>query len=101
MNAFTTVLPPGGPSATLPGDPESGCVAASSYHSDGVNVAMSDGAVRFVSSTIDVGNLSAPSVSPLNDNAGSESPYGVWGAMGTRAGKEIIPSEREARFKRY
>ncbi len=24
---------------------------------------------------------------------------GVWGALGTRAGKEIIPSEREAAYR--
>lgn len=101
MNAFTTVLPPSGPSATLPRDPESGCVSASSYHSGGVNVLMVDAGMRFVSNTIDVGELSAVSISPLHDNAGWESPYGVWGAMGTRNAVEIIPSEREADFTTY
>lgn len=101
VNAFTTVLPPNGPSATVPRDPESGCVSASSYHGDGVNVLMGNGVVRFVSNTIDVGDSNATSVTPLLDNDGKESPYGVWGAMGTRGGKEIIPSEREAGFKTY
>ena len=101
MNAFTTVLPPNGPSATLPRDPESGCVSASSYHNSGVNVLMVNAAIRFVSNTIDVGDLTAASVSPLHDNVGDESPYGVWGAMGTRAAVEIVPSEREADFKTY
>lgn len=100
-NAFTTVLPPNGPSATLLQDPESGCLSASSYHLDGVNVLMASGAVRFVSNAIDIGDSDARSISPLFDNVGQESPYGVWGAMGTRASKEIIPSEREARFQTY
>ena len=101
LNAFTTVLPPNGPSATLSRDPESGCISASSYHRDGVNVLMGNGAIRFVSNTIDVGDSNAASASPLMNNVGGESPFGVWGAMGTRAGKEIIPSEREAGFKTY
>ncbi|MCA9138189.1 MAG: DUF1559 domain-containing protein [Planctomycetales bacterium] len=101
INAFTTVLAPNKPSATLHADPESGCISASSYHLDGVNVLMGNGAIRFVSDTIDVGDSNAPSVSPLMNNIGAESPFGVWGALGTRAGKEIIPSEREAGFKTY
>ncbi|TWU19174.1 DUF1559 domain-containing protein [Allorhodopirellula heiligendammensis] len=101
VNAFTTVLPPNGPSATLPRDPESGCISPSSYHLDGVNVLMGNGAVRFVSNTIDVGDSNAASISPLLENGGEESPFGVWGAMGTRAGIEIIPSEREAAFQTY
>ncbi|MEO9590979.1 DUF1559 domain-containing protein [Rhodopirellula bahusiensis] len=99
LNGFTTVLPPGGPSATMAGDPESGVVSASSYHVDGVNVAMSDGAIRFVSRFIDTGDSTAPCISPKNTEKHRPSPYGVWGAMGTRAQKEIIPSEREAKFK--
>lgn len=99
LNAYTSVLPPNSPSATLFDDPESGCLSASSHHPGGVHVAMANGAVRYVANTIDTGQLSAPSVSPQNDNVGRESPYGVWGAMGTIAGHEIIPSEREAKFR--
>ena len=99
MNAFTSVFPPGGPSGTQPQDPFSGCVSATSLHPDGVYVAMADGAVRFVSESIDTGDLSSKSVCWDNGNEGTESPYGVWGAMGTRFSKEIIPSEREAAFE--
>ena len=45
---------------------------------------MLDGAVWFVSQTIDAGDRSA---SELLTTAGA-SPYGVWGALGTRAGGE-------------
>ncbi len=49
------------------------------------SVALADGSVRFVSESIDTGNLAV--VAPLA-TAGGLSPYGVWGAMGTRSGGE-------------
>ncbi len=44
-------------------------VAASSYHSGGVNVGMADGSVRFVRDSID---------------------FFAWQAMGTKAGGEVF-----------
>ncbi len=55
---------------------------AQSYHSGGVNVGMMDGSVRFVSDTVDTGDLNAYQVTS------GKSPYGVWGAMGTPQGGE-------------
>lgn len=57
---------------------------AQSYHSGGVNVSMMDASVRFVSDTIDTGNLNSYHV-----NSG-KSPFGVWGAMGTPQGGETV-----------
>lgn len=57
---------------------------AQSYHSGGVNVAMMDGSVRFISDTIDTGNLNAYQVTS------GKSPYGVWGALGTPQGGETV-----------
>lgn len=57
---------------------------ASSYHSGGVNAAMMDGSVRFISDTIDTGNLNSYQVSS------GKSPYGVWGALGTPQGGETV-----------
>lgn len=100
VNGFTTVMPPGGPSATVPDDPETGVVSASSYHSDGVHVAMTDGANRFVSRFIDTGDLGAPCFEPDPQNGRkTQTPYGIWGAMGTRSGLEVIPGERQANYK--
>jgi hypothetical protein len=48
---------------------------------------MNDGAVRFISDNIDAGNRSV--VAPA-DNANGPSPYGVWGALGTRRGGEVV-----------
>ena len=79
---LNTILPPNGPSC---GHSYRWTVrTARSRHSGGVNALMLDGAVWFVSQTIDAGNRSA---SELLTTAGA-SPYGVWGALGTRAGGE-------------
>ena len=66
--------------------------SASSNHVGGVHVMMADGAIIFVKDSIDTGDLSKPGVS-YGDGytaVGSKSPYGVWGAAGTRASKEVV-----------
>jgi len=48
-----------------------------------VIAAFADGAVTFISENIDFGNLAGSISSPT-----SASPYGVWGALGTRQSGE-------------
>ncbi len=60
--------------------------APTSHHSGGVNACMADGSVRFVSETVDTGNLTAAAVQS------GKSPYGVWGALGTRGAGETVSS---------
>ncbi|TWT92509.1 DUF1559 domain-containing protein [Neorhodopirellula pilleata] len=70
-----------------------GVLPPSSRHEGGVHVLMGDGAVKFVTESIDSGNTNAGNVW-LNGFAGqapgSQSPYGLWGALGTRANSETI-----------
>ncbi|MDO5554959.1 MAG: DUF1559 domain-containing protein [Planctomycetia bacterium] len=85
---FQTILPPNSPSCSVPSsdtsddDKKSGIVSATSYHSGGVNVLMADGSVRFVSDTVDCGDLTKAG------RASGESDYGIWGAAGTPQGGE-------------
>ena len=60
----STVMPPNAPScAELAQDWNAVMWAATSYHPGGVNAVFLDGSVRFISDTIDTGNLgSAPSI---------------------------------------
>jgi prepilin-type N-terminal cleavage/methylation domain-containing protein/prepilin-type processing-associated H-X9-DG protein len=81
--AFHTVLPPNSPSCmpnAASSDWDWGHFSASSFHPGGINVGLADGSVRFVSETIDCGNVYAAQPSPASDVM---SPYGVWGALGT------------------
>ncbi|MFH5803657.1 DUF1559 domain-containing protein [Alienimonas sp. DA493] len=85
---FVTVLPPNGPSCTENKSYEDVLVTAGSYHAGGVNAALCDGSVQFLSETIDTGSLRDP-----DRNAGvnsGRSPYGAWGGLGTRAGGEVV-----------
>lgn len=80
---FTTVLPPNAPVAR---DGEYAVMPPSSLHPGGVNGLMGDGSVRFISETIEAGT---PSVVKDHGFSG-DSPYGVWGALGSRAGGEAV-----------
>jgi prepilin-type N-terminal cleavage/methylation domain-containing protein/prepilin-type processing-associated H-X9-DG protein len=82
---INTILPPNGPTCLRTTDgAEHMLVPPTSYHPGGVTVLWCDGAVSFVSDTIDTGNLAKPSKSS------GESPYGVWGAMGSKDGSESL-----------
>ncbi|MDO5567070.1 MAG: DUF1559 domain-containing protein, partial [Planctomycetia bacterium] len=82
--AFETIMPPNSPSCLGPSGAYMGYCAASSYHRGGANALKADGAVTFVSETINCKTTGAGS-SPVYLG---ESPYGVWGAMGSINGGE-------------
>lgn len=72
-----------------------GIWTASSRHQGGVHVLMADGAVKFVTDSIEAGNSRNGVVwfhaaAGSNRVPGSPSPYGLWGALGTRSSKEVM-----------
>ena len=82
---FTTILPPNSPSCSQSGwDGSYGIYSAGSRHTGGCQILLGDGSVRFISENIDTGNIDAL------PTYGGPSPYGVWGALGTRQGSEVI-----------
>ncbi|MDR2705719.1 MAG: DUF1559 domain-containing protein, partial [Planctomycetaceae bacterium] len=91
---FNTILPPNSPSCTG-GDWSSwadGVMSSGSNHAGGVNVGYLDGSTRFISETIQTGDLTAKTPALPEYEGGyspSDSPYGVWGALGTPAGSEL------------
>jgi len=90
MTGFTTVLPPNAPAcARSRGEWAWGIFPPESYHPGGVNLALADGSVKFVGETINTGDLSAPDPSRSGLRP---SPYGIWGALGSKNGGEAVPA---------
>lgn len=89
FTGFNTIMPPNSVSCfTAALDHWApGFWTASSRHTGGVQALMGDGSVRFISQNIDSGNQSA---TPPANNGNGASPYGIWGALGTRAGGETV-----------
>ncbi|QDT02324.1 hypothetical protein K227x_07000 [Rubripirellula lacrimiformis] len=94
MTSVTTINPPNGVSCSWAGDGSDAMVTMGSRHPGGAHVLMGDGAIKFITSSIDTGdrsrNTPAWPVNTSNTPRGSASPYGLWGAMGTRASGEIV-----------
>ena len=86
---FHTILAPNSGSCSTnynqSADSNMSIMTVSSNHPGGVNAAMADGSVRFITDSIDAGD---PTI--LN-RLSAPSPYGVWGAIGTRAGADVVP----------
>jgi hypothetical protein len=90
FSGFSTALPPNSASCSESTDDKSYMLGtASSRHPGCVMAAMADGSVRAFSENIDTGNLAA--TYPAIKSLGS-SPYGIWGALGTKASGEVIAS---------
>lgn len=93
FHGINTILPPN-TAVCLIGDPSwqsggghyaPGIWTATSQHPSGVMVAFADGSTHFIQETIDTGDLSVIAPAPT---ASGPSPYGVWGALGTKDSNE-------------
>jgi prepilin-type processing-associated H-X9-DG protein len=89
FTGMNTILPPNSPSCGRSNIEWFSLCTPSSYHSGGVNTCMADGAVRFISETIDCGiqtqHLGPTGHSGYCRDLTTPSTYGVWGALGSRA----------------
>ena len=90
--AFHTVRPPNSEFCANGNFSSEMLAPASSRHQGGCHVLMSDGAVKFVTDSIEAGDQSATMIF-WNNQPGAMSPYGLWGALGTHAAKETIEEE--------
>lgn len=73
-----------------------GVASTSSRHQGGAHVLMADGAVIFMTDSIEAGDMHDGNVwlnGTDHSTNGSPSPYGLWGALGTRASSETIEEE--------
>jgi prepilin-type N-terminal cleavage/methylation domain-containing protein/prepilin-type processing-associated H-X9-DG protein len=88
-----TILQPNSGLCTGSNDSHDLTASVSSRHPGGAHVLMGDGAVTFVTDSIEAGNSNRHMVSyhtDLPSFAGDPSPYGLWGSLGTKANKEVI-----------
>ncbi len=94
-SGFHTILPPNGEICSGNNAGQTGVWSASSRHQGGAHILMADGAVVFMTDSVEAGDNRASMVWLNNtvNRPGSESPYGLWGALGTRASKETIEEQ--------
>ena len=75
---------------------QTGMFPPSSRHQGGAHILMGDGAVVFMTDSVESGNTRQQMVWRNGTGAsapGSKSPYGVWGALGTKASAETIEEQ--------
>jgi hypothetical protein len=90
-SAFVTVFSPNSASCYFNLNPYyNSLVTPTSYHTGGVNCALMDASVRFVSEAVDEGDFSSVRFLPANSGyVSGPSPFGIWGAYGSIDGGEV------------
>ncbi|QDV85910.1 DUF1559 domain-containing protein [Planctomycetes bacterium TBK1r] len=103
-SAFHTILPPNNANCVTANNDgnHSGVIStAGSRHSGGAHVLMGDGAVIFMTDSVESGDPQLPTVCvqrsgtapPVASIPGTASNYGLWGALGTRDSGETIEEQ--------
>ena len=99
FSTFQTITPPNSYNVQR-WHGRSGAYCASSFHQGGAHVLMADGAVIFITDSIESGDQQHVAYGRDNGDgrgwdggAGRESPYGLWGALGTKAANETIEEQ--------
>jgi prepilin-type processing-associated H-X9-DG protein len=103
-SSMCTILPPNRELVMCNGITSGGTLPAGSRHQGGAHILMGDGAVVFITDSIEAGNSHSPTVyvnvGGTSSNAivattvpGCQSPFGLWGALGTRANRETIEEQ--------
>ena len=93
VTGFNTILAPNKAGCGMLDAAHSYIAPPSSYHPGGCHVLMADGAVIFITDSIESGDSRAGMVYINGVGAqkkGQRSPYGLWGSLGTRASKEVV-----------
>ncbi len=100
MSGMHTILPPNAELCAQRNPGGRTVCPPSSRHQGGAHILMADGAVVFMTDSVEAGNSRSPmvwrngsTVGPPSNVPGSPSPYGLWGALGTRASKETIEEQ--------
>jgi prepilin-type N-terminal cleavage/methylation domain-containing protein/prepilin-type processing-associated H-X9-DG protein len=97
--SMQTILPPNSEVFVWDGHGSEGIFPPSSRHQGGCHILMADGAVVFITDSVEAGDSTSAQVVQGTPNGvgglppGSKSPFGLWGALGTRASKETIEEQ--------
>ena len=96
-SSVNTILPPNDPSCSRRNSDANVYFisSAGSRHNGGAHILMGDGAVIFITDSIEAGNPDAQTIvrSGGNNPPGTASPYGLWGQLGTRDMGETIEEQ--------
>ena len=98
MTGMHTIRPPNSEMCEAHWYDNVGTCPPSSRHQGGVHVLMGDGAVIFLTDSIEAGNQRDPVIGArlpgdVKNRPGKKSPYGLWGALGSRGAKETIEEQ--------
>lgn len=87
-HSVSTIRPPNSENVGESWNDAEGTYSMSSRHQGGAHVLMCDGAIRFITDSVESGNQQAPAA-----RLGRVSAYGLWGSLGTRGAKETLALE--------